>query len=172
MTANRRDFLKVTATAGGGLALGLSSPGRILGERPRAIYRAEPPAGNPQKILILGGTNLTGPHNVRYAVERGHEVTIFTRGRKEPGLFQDSFEHVEKLVGDRADDLEALKGRTWDAVIDASGMEVEWDDRFGRAAPRLGGNVHVRLIHRSLLSLSHDRNRRGGRTGTRGSLGR
>ena len=77
-------------------------------------------------ILILGGTNLTGPHNVRYALERGHSVTIFTRGRAKPGLFQDQFKHVEQLVGDRADDLGALEGRRWDAVIDASGMQVEW----------------------------------------------
>ena len=77
------------------------------------------------RILILGGTNLTGPHNVRYALERGHEVTIFTRGRRTPGLFQEVFEHVEHLIGDRADNLEALRGRSWDAVIDASGMNQE-----------------------------------------------
>jgi len=78
------------------------------------------------KILILGGTNLTGPHHVRYALERGHSVSIFTRGRKKPGLFQDAFQHVEHLIGDRKDDLEALRGRSWDAVIDASGMSEEW----------------------------------------------
>lgn len=78
------------------------------------------------KILILGGTSLTGPHNVRYALERGHEVTIFTRGRTQPGLFRDAFEHVEQLIGDRDNDLEALKGRSWDAVIDASGRNSAW----------------------------------------------
>ncbi len=77
-------------------------------------------------ILILGGTNLTGPHHVRYALERGHSVSIFTRGRTQPGLFQEAFQHVEHLIGDRENDLEALKGRTWDAVIDASGMQVKW----------------------------------------------
>jgi 2'-hydroxyisoflavone reductase len=80
----------------------------------------------PLDILILGGTNLTGPHHVRYAVERGHSVTIFTRGRRTPGLFQDVFEHVEHLIGDRENNLEALHGRTWDAVIDASGMNENW----------------------------------------------
>ncbi len=78
------------------------------------------------EILILGGTSLTGPHNVRYALERGHDVTIFTRGRTQPGLFQDAFEHVEQLIGDRENDLEALKGRSWDAVIDSSGRNWEW----------------------------------------------
>jgi 2'-hydroxyisoflavone reductase len=63
---------------------------------------------------------------VRYAAERGHSVTIFTRGRRKPGLFQDVFEHVEHLIGDREDNLEALWGRSWDAVIDASGMNEKW----------------------------------------------
>jgi 2'-hydroxyisoflavone reductase len=77
-------------------------------------------------ILILGGTNLTGPHHVRYALERGHSVTIFTRGQTQPGLFQDSFEQVEHLIGDRENNLDALRGRSWDVVIDASGMNEKW----------------------------------------------
>jgi 2'-hydroxyisoflavone reductase len=63
---------------------------------------------------------------VRYAVERGHEVSIFTRGRRKPGLFQEAFAHVEHLIGDRNGDLDALRGRSWDAVIDASGMSEKW----------------------------------------------
>ncbi len=125
MTPKRRDFLKTAALAGGAAALGMGSPGRLPGQPAPAPIRPER-ARHPLKILILGGTNLTGPHNVRYALERGHEVTIFTRGRTQPGLFQDAFEHVEKLIGDRADNLEALKGRSWDAVIDASGMDQAW----------------------------------------------
>ncbi len=84
------------------------------------------PQSRSLKILILGGTNLTGPHHVRHALERGHEVTIFTRGRRKPGLFQDAFRHVEHLIGDREDNLEALRGRSWDAVIDASGRNEKW----------------------------------------------
>ena len=34
------------------------------------------------RILILGGTGFTGPHQVRYALERGHHVTLFNRGRR------------------------------------------------------------------------------------------
>ena len=126
MTTDRRQFIKATAAVGGAVTLGLGSPHRLMANAPRTLPGQGPASRNPMKILILGGTNLTGPHNVRYAVERGHEVTIFTRGRRQPGLFQDAFEHVEKLVGDRADDLTALEGRRWDAVIDASGMDVEW----------------------------------------------
>jgi 2'-hydroxyisoflavone reductase len=127
MPTKRRDFLKTTAAAGGALALGFG-PARAAGlsGSPRGGRTVVTRAPRALKILILGGTNLTGPHNVRYALERGHEVTIFTRGRREPGLFKDAFEHVEHLTGDRENDLEALKGRSWDAVIDASGMKEQW----------------------------------------------
>jgi 2'-hydroxyisoflavone reductase len=129
MPTKRRDFLKATAAAGGAIALGLGIPSPVstLDKVASGLGPLTPSrAPGALKILILGGTNLTGPHNVRYALERGHEVTIFTRGRKKPGLFQDAFEHVEHLIGDRDNDLEALKGRSWDAVIDASGMNVQW----------------------------------------------
>jgi 2'-hydroxyisoflavone reductase len=63
---------------------------------------------------------------VRYALERGHSVSIFTRGRTEPSLFKDAFDHVEHLIGDRVDNLEALEGRSWDVVIDNSGARTEW----------------------------------------------
>jgi 2'-hydroxyisoflavone reductase len=68
-------------------------------------------------ILILGGTGFIGPHLVNYAMQRGHRLTLFNRGRTNTHLFPD----VEKLVGDRNDDLTALGGRRWDAVIDNSG---------------------------------------------------
>jgi len=69
------------------------------------------------RILVLGGTGFIGPHLVRHALERGHELTLFNRGRTNAELFPD----VEKLVGDRNNDLTALEGRRWDAVIDNSG---------------------------------------------------
>ncbi len=72
------------------------------------------------KLLVLGGTGFIGPPMVRYAVARGHEVTIFTRGSRSdvPG--------VEHLVGDRTGDLDALKGRTWDAVLDNNARDYRW----------------------------------------------
>jgi 2'-hydroxyisoflavone reductase len=69
------------------------------------------------KILILGGTVFLGRHFVEAAVARGHEVTLFNRGRHNPQLFA---EH-ERLRGDRDSDLAALRGRRWDAVVDPSG---------------------------------------------------
>ena len=129
MDTSRRHFLKAGIMAGGALGLGLGNESVLEAQSPQSATPLLPkraPQPPSLEILILGGTNLTGPHHVRYALERGHSVTIFTRGQKKPGLFQDSFQHVEHLIGDREDDLEALRGRTWDAVIDASGMNDNW----------------------------------------------
>ena len=107
----RRDFLATTLGALGAAA---------LHSRISWAQRA------PKSILILGGTGFVGPHQVRRALERGHRVTIFNRGRSKPGMFG---KDVEELDGDRANNLEALKGRRWDAVIDesASGSDAqEW----------------------------------------------
>ena len=67
-------------------------------------------------LLILGGTSFVGRHLVEAALTRGHEVSLFNRGREAPELFPD----VERLVGDRRGDLAALRGRRWDAVIDTA----------------------------------------------------
>ena len=71
----------------------------------------------PVKILILGGTVFLGRHLVDAALARGHEVTLFNRGQHNPDLYP----QVEKLRGDRNGNLDTLKGRRWDTVIDTSG---------------------------------------------------
>jgi 2'-hydroxyisoflavone reductase len=68
-------------------------------------------------ILILGGTRFLGRYIVEAALAAGHEVTLFNRGKSNPGLFP----QVETLNGDRRESAEALKGRRWDACIDTSG---------------------------------------------------
>lgn len=100
----RRDFL---AASIGVAALSMASGRRVLAQS----------AGEGLSILILGGTGFIGPHLVKYAMERGHRITLFNRGRSNTHLFPG----VEKLVGDRNDNLKALEGRRWDAVIDNSG---------------------------------------------------
>lgn len=80
------------------------------------------------KILILGGTSFLGPHQIKYALERGHEVSIFTRGKTKPKIHPEVFSKVEQLVGDREDNLEALKNRKWDVVIDNSGRKTKWTE--------------------------------------------
>jgi len=77
-------------------------------------------ARRPLSILFLGGTGFLGPHTVQYAVDRGHEVTLFNRGRSNEGLFP----QLESLTGNRdpniGSGLQALQGRKWDCVIDTS----------------------------------------------------
>ncbi|HUP50345.1 MAG TPA: NAD-dependent epimerase/dehydratase family protein [Thermoanaerobaculia bacterium] len=79
-------------------------------------------AARPLRILILGGTGFIGPHQIRYALERGHKVSMFNRGKTNPGLFP----AVEHLEGDRNGNIEALKGREWDAVIDNPATLPRW----------------------------------------------
>src|SRR5215211_4958514 len=69
------------------------------------------------KILILGGTKFLGRHLVDAALAHGHEVTLFNRGKTDPNLFP----NLETMIGDRAQDIEMLSGREWDAVIDVAG---------------------------------------------------
>lgn len=68
-------------------------------------------------ILILGGTKFLGRHLVDSALARGHAVTLFNRGKSNPGLFPE----LETILGDREHDLAKLAGRAWDAVIDVAG---------------------------------------------------
>jgi 2'-hydroxyisoflavone reductase len=70
------------------------------------------------KLLLLGGSKFLGRAAVEEALRRGHEVTLFNRGRTNPELFPEA----EHLHGDRDGDLSVLEGRTWDAVIDPSGF--------------------------------------------------
>lgn len=84
---------------------------------------------SPLRILILGGTSFLGPHQVAYAISRGHKVTTFTRGKTVPTVNTAAFEHVESLIGDRVDNLTALENREWDVVIDNSGRAADWTHR-------------------------------------------
>lgn len=79
-------------------------------------FAAEPKV-KPMKVLILGGTGISGPHLVRELRAAGHQLTLLNRGKRNPGLFKD----VETLIGDRAGPLDVLKGRDWDVVVDNSG---------------------------------------------------
>ncbi|MER9438695.1 NAD-dependent epimerase/dehydratase family protein [Mesorhizobium sp. M0618] len=76
----------------------------------------------PLRILILGGTGFIGAHEVRYAVQRGHTVTVFNRGLGQADLPPG----VQYLRGDRSNDLDSLKAASWDAVIDNSATDPAW----------------------------------------------
>lgn len=118
MSPTRRDFLRTAGVVGAGVYLGATGCGGASGDAAGAATGA--PA--PKRLLILGGTGFIGPHMVRYAVERGHQVSIFTRGRRDA----DVPEGVEQLVGDRNDDHSALEGRTWDVVLDNNAQDYRW----------------------------------------------
>src|SRR5438128_5592556 len=100
----------------------------------------------PMRILILGGTGFTGPYQVRYALSRGHKVTTFNRGKTHPG---ESPDEVEQLIGDRNGQLDALKNRQWDVVIDNPTTLPAW---VRDAAQVLKGNVQ-RYVFISTISV-------------------
>src|SRR5215831_6233610 len=104
MSTTRRKFLKLSALAGGSLGMGLVPGLKVIGNSVNAIV----PAPKPLRILILGGTGFTGPFQVKYALSRGHKVTVFNRGKTHPGELP---KEAEQLIGDRNGQLDALKGR-------------------------------------------------------------
>lgn len=124
----RRDVLKLGALAA---AMGAVSP---LG-----LFAAEP-AAKPLKILFLGGTGFIGPHMVRQALDRGHQVTLFNRGKND-----ELFPELEQLTGDRDGKLQALEGRRWDAVVDTSGYVPRHVDDSARLL-KAGGTPYYLFI--------------------------
>jgi 2'-hydroxyisoflavone reductase len=124
---NRRSFLEQS--------VGLLAAGYLGLPRPHVV------AGRaPLKVLILGGTGFIGPHMVRRAIAGGHQVTLFNRGRSNADLFP----NVETLTGDRDGQLDALKGRSWDVVIDNSGyVPRHVRDSAKLLAPNVGRYIFI-----------------------------
>src|SRR5438105_11548037 len=87
-------------------------------------------------ILILGGTGFTGPEQVEYAIARGHRVTLFNRNKTRPDFFKGRV--AEELTGDLGGDASALKGKTFDVVIDNPTTFPAW---VLNAAQYLAGNT-------------------------------
>ena len=135
MKRTRREFIKLSAATGGALAFGTRSA-TLLAEK----------SVKPLRILILGGTGFTGPYQVRYALSRGHKVTTFNRGKTHPGELPNE---VEQLVGDRNGQLDALKNRQWDVVIDNPTTLPKW---VRDTAQILKGNVE-RYVFISTISV-------------------
>jgi 2'-hydroxyisoflavone reductase len=87
------------------------------------------------RILVLGGTAFVGRAIVADALENGMEVTLFGRGRTGRELFPG----VERLIGDRdTGDYSALRGGSWDAVVDVSGYRPR---EVGQAMDAVEGRV-------------------------------
>ena len=98
---HRRHFIK----------LGLGTAALATFHRTMAAERA------PQTLLVLGGTGFLGPHLTAAALAGGWKVTHFNRGKRDA----DGVPGVETLHGDRKGQIDALRGRQWDAVVDNTG---------------------------------------------------
>jgi 2'-hydroxyisoflavone reductase len=98
------------------------SPALAMPQSIPASDNAAPTFAKPLRLLVLGGTRYLGPAFVKAAIQRGHEVTLFSRGRTQPWLFGG----LEKLTGNRYPEtgtgLSALRGRSWDVAIDLCGQ--------------------------------------------------
>ena len=147
MAWTRRDFIRTSTALGAVAAAGPLLGSRVLADlSPLRVDRK-------LKILVLGGTAFLGPAIVRHALMRGHEITLFNRGRTNSHLFPD----VEKIKGDRTESHDALRGRKWDVVIDTSGY---FPGVVAAATAALAGNIgHYIFI--SSISVYADFSKRG-----------
>jgi 2'-hydroxyisoflavone reductase len=66
------------------------------------------------RVLLIGGTAFVGRHIAAAAIDAGHDVTVFHRGKTGADLFP----AAAHLTGDRDEDLSALASASWDATID------------------------------------------------------
>jgi 2'-hydroxyisoflavone reductase len=133
MRMTRRELLQLSSTA----LLGLT-----VAEQPALAAGTTKQPRKPLRILILGGTGFTGPYQVRYALSRGHKVTLFNRG-KQPHEWPGT---VEELIGDRnTGDLKALEGREWDVCIDNPTTLPFWVRDAGRV-------LHDKVKHYIFIS--------------------
>src|SRR6266550_2634465 len=138
-TTTRRQFIKLSVAA----TAAMSIQNTFAEEKVK-----------PLRILILGGTGFTGPFQVRYALSRGHTVTVFNRGQTHPGELP---KEAEQLIGDRNGQLDALKGRKGDVCIDIPTTLPVW---VRDAAQVLQGNVD-RYVFISTISVYSDNSKPG-----------
>lgn len=104
-------------------------------------------------ILLIGGTAFVGRTIIETALARGHNLTMFNRGQRNPELFPE----IERLHGDRDGGLDVLRGRQWDAVIDTCG----YLPRVVRASAELLAGAVERYVFISTISVYADFSERG-----------
>ena len=107
--ANRRQFIKNSLMASVGLTSACHAKSIL------------PASEKPLNILFMGGTGFLGPHTVKAAIDAGHKVTLFNRGKTKPTLYPELLDSLPLITGDRkTDDIKQLKDSKWDLVIDTS----------------------------------------------------
>lgn len=95
------------------------------------------------RVLVVGGTQFVGRHIVEAALASGDRVTLFHRGRTNPGLFPEA----EHRLGDRDGDLSALAAGAWDASIDTSAYVPRQVHALAAALGGRGGRyVHISSV--------------------------
>ncbi len=93
------------------------------------------------KVLVIGGTSFFGLRIVEKLVERGDDVTVFSRGQSRPAILGE----VSHMAGDRNDEegfRESLASGDFDAVIDniaftADHARLAYDTLRGRCGQYL-----------------------------------
>jgi 2'-hydroxyisoflavone reductase len=150
MKSTRRDFLGYSLATGAFLA---ASGCQSSSSEKRAAQKSEEPPKKKLTILILGGTGFLGPAIVTAARERGHTLTLFNRGKTNPGLFTD----IEQLHGDRdpkkGEGITALANRKWDVVFDDCGY---YPRMVAASAEMLAPNVKHYVYISSISAYKHN----------------
>ena len=109
------------------------------------------------RILTIGGTRFFGRAFVEEAARRGHEVSVFHRGESEPA----ELAGIEHLHGDRKAGVDALGGRSWDAVLDTCAF-VPREVRDARGDDRRPDRpLHAGVVALGASRRSAGRRRRG-----------
>ena len=124
---SRRDVLQLSAWA---TASALLSPVRAANAKPKTL-------------LILGGTGFIGPPLTQEALQRGWKVTHFNRGKTAAA----GVANVETLIGDRKGQLDSLRGRKWDAMVDDTGYIPKYVKMSNELlAPSVGYCLYISSI--------------------------
>lgn len=87
------------------------------------------------RLLIIGGTQFVGRHIAEIALQRGHQVTVFHRGKTNV----DAVPEAEHILGDRDFDLNRLADKRWDATIDVCAYVPRQVDELAESLGERGG---------------------------------
>jgi 2'-hydroxyisoflavone reductase len=94
------------------------------------------------RICTIGGTHFSGRAFTRLALEAGHEVTVFHRGKGDDDPSPDA-EHVH---ADRDGGLDQLAGRSFDAVVDFCAYVPRHVQEAAAALPDVGRYVFISSV--------------------------
>ena len=130
---NRRTFL---ATAGMAGARMLPNWNPQESATPSPGLTNIPSTPKRLRLLVLGGTGHIGPYHVAAALSRGHRVSVFSRGH----AFSQLSPEVKHLIGDRNGELDSIRTREWDAVLDLATIRPLWVRTLGQVLKQQVGH--------------------------------